>query len=120
MTSSLKGWLGYLLLAAGAVLLLRQRTATAASADGTGVAGELGAAGGGLPVSIGQLGSNLYQSNSLGDAVQGLVQGIWDNGGEGYGGHLSIKTPDGTLKYSPPNNTLPVLESRIGKRLWDP
>ena len=111
--------LGWILLAVGAWLFWRSRSTASGSNPSPG--GGLGAGPGGGSLTIGQVGSNFIESNSLADAVKGLVDGIWSNGGQGYGGSLSIKTPDGTLSYRAPISERPlILNERTGRLLWDP
>ncbi len=118
-------WLGYLLLTAGALLLLRSRADSLGSllGGGSGAASgsePTGGGGGGGGLTVGQIGSNFIESNSLADAVQGLVNGLWDNGGQGYGGFLTVKTADGNLEYRPPQMNKPIRLGPAGKYWYDP
>lgn len=113
---------GFLLILAGAAWALwRLRSGSGVNpSPGGGLGAGTGGGGGGL--TIGQVGSNFIESNSLADAVAGLVQGIWgDGGGEGYGGSLELKTPDGTLRYKAPVIGNPLItNSKTGKLYFNP
>lgn len=118
-------WFGYLLLTAGALLLLRARGSTASGllsglTGDSGMPGAGGQPGSGGGYTIGNIGSTFVQSNSLADAVKGLVGGIWDNEGQGYGGFLDIKTPDGSLRYKPPLQLNTLVPGTAGRLLADP
>ncbi len=116
----MKKWIAYGLLGVGIFLFLRSRSSASPGNFSAGIPTDPGTGGGG-GLTVGQIGSNFFESNSLADAVRGLVDGIWDNQGQGYGGSLLVETPDGSLRYKAPISLRPLIPGYIsGRYFLDP